>query len=166
VFHVRQVKRKLKAFLVAQLPAKLAEADAADPVVVVDAEGVSHTVATPSPYEVHTTDKADLGGDPSLELIATDSTRAVDSVAKVYRHRIVVGITAGGDDEEVVTAQVEQYMWAIRMLLSDELLTPVDGAGPVDTGNEQYTPLQQRPVGVELPFVKGAFMEVFVKTLE
>ena len=39
------------------------------------------------PYEIHTTDKADLGGLPSLELIVTDSTPTVDSFARIYRHR-------------------------------------------------------------------------------
>jgi hypothetical protein len=156
VFHVTHVKRKLKQFLLDQLPLILQRAD------LESGDGVT----TPVPYEIYTTDKADIGGMPSLELIVTDSTPVVDSFAKVYRHRIVIGVTVGGDDEERNTVWVERYIWCLRELFRDEALTPVEGTGPVDTGGEQYTPLQQRPETVETPFVKGAFIEVFVKTVE
>jgi hypothetical protein len=154
--HITQAKRKLRDWLWNTLPSTLAAADMAA------ADGI----VTPVPYEIHTTDKADLGGLPSLELIVTDSTPQVDSFVRIYRHRVVIGVTVGGDDEETISAQVERYLWCIRAIVRDLHLTPIEGTGPVDTGGEQYTPLQQRPETVEMPFVKGAFIEVFVTTVE
>lgn len=156
MFHVTQAKRKLRDRLWAELPGQLAAADAAA------ADGVT----TPVPYEIHTTDKADLGGMPSLELIVTDSTPTVESFSRIYRHRVVIGVSIGGDTEEVISTQIERYIWCLRAIVRDLDLTPIEGTGPVDTGGEQYTPLQRRPETVEQPFVKGAFIEVFVTTVE
>lgn len=156
MFHVTQAKRKLKQLLLDRLPTELQAAD------LLAGDGVT----TPPPYEVHTTDKADLGGLPSLELIVTDSSPTADSFAQIYRHRVVIGVTVGGDDEERLSVQIERYLWVLRKIARDTHLTPVEGTGPLDTGGEQYTPLQQRPETVESPFVKGAFIEVFVTTVE
>lgn len=154
--HITRAKRTLKALLAAQLPIKLQEADAA----------VGDGTVTPPPYEIHTTDKADLGGLPSIELIVTDTTPQVDSLSRIQRHRVVAGVTIGGDDEETIAVQLESYLWAIREIIRDTLLSPPDGTAAMDTGGEQYTPLQQRPETVEQPFVKGGFLEVFIQTVE
>lgn len=154
--HITQAKFKLKQRLLDQLPGLLSAADAAA------GDGVTTTV----PYEVHTTDKADLGGLPSLELIVTDSTPMVDSFARIYKHRLVIGVSIGGDTEETVAVQIERYLWCLRQVCRDTHVTPIEGTAPLDTGGEQYTPLQYRPETVELPFVKGAFIEVFVTTVE
>ena len=156
MFHITQAKRKLKQRLADTLPGLLSSADAA----------AGDGVVTPPPYEIHTTDKADLGGLPSLELIVTDSTPRVDSFARIYRHRLVIGVSVGGDTEEAVSIQIERYLWCLRQVVRDLHITPIEGTGPVDTGVEQYTPLQYRPETVELPFVKGAFIEVFITTVE
>lgn len=156
MFHITQAKRKLRLRLLDELPARLAQADA----------DVNDGITTPVPYEIHTTDKVELGGLPSLELIVTDSTPMVESFARIYRHRVVCGVSIGGDDEETIGAQIERYMWCLRNIIRDIALTPIEGTGPIDTGGEQYTPLQQRPETVESPFVKGAFIEVFVTTVE
>jgi hypothetical protein len=156
MFHITQAKRKLKERLLTELPIQLANADA------IAADGVT----TPPPFEIHTTDKVDLGGLPSLELIVTDSSPQVNSFAQIYRHRLVIGISVGGDTEETISVQLERYLWCLRRVVRDIALTPIEGTGPLDTGGEQYTPLQQRPETVELPFVKGAFIEVFVTTVE
>lgn len=156
MFHVTQAKAKLRQRLIDELPGRLAAADA------LSNDGVTCLV----PYEVHTTDKVDLGGLPSLELIVTDSTPTVQSFAQIYRHRVVIGVTIGGDTEETISKQVERYLWCIRQIVRDLALTPIEGTGPCDTGGEQYTPLQQRPETVENPMVKGAFIEVFVTTVE
>jgi len=156
LFHITQAKRKLKQRLADQLPLLLVEADA------VANDGVTCS----PPYEIHTTDKADLGGLPSLELIVTDSTPTVDSFARIYRHRVVIGVSCGGDTEEIVTTEVERYLWCLRQIVRDLHLKPIEGTGPVDTGGEQYTPLQYRPETVERPFVRGAFIEVFITTVE
>jgi len=156
MFHITQAKRKLKERLLNELPVQLANADA------IAADGVT----TPPPFEIHTTDKVDLGGLPSLELIVTDSSPQVNSFAQIYRHRLVIGISVGGDTEETTSIQLERYLWCIRRVVRDIALTPIEGTGPLDTGGEQYTPLQQRPETVEQPFVKGAFIEVFVTTVE
>jgi len=152
---VTSAKRKLRDRLLAALPGQLASADLAA------ADGVT----TPPPYEIHTTDKADLGGLPSLELIVTDSTPTSDSYAQVYRHRIVCGVTCGGDVEETITVQVERYVWCLRAIVDDLALTPIEGTTAAQAGGEQYTPLVQRPGTVEHPLVKGAFIEIFITTL-
>lgn len=156
MFHVTQAKRKLRELFLTQLPLKLVAADGA----------AGDGIFTPPPYEIYLTDKVDIGGMPSLELIVSDSSPQADSFAQVYRHRIVVGVSVGGDTEETVTTQVERYIWSLRAVCRDTHLTPIEGTGPVDTGGEQYTPLAQRPETVEYPFVKGAFIEVFVTTVE
>jgi len=156
MFHITQAKRKLKERLLTELPGRLSNADA------IAADGVS----TPVPFEIHTTDKVDLGGLPSLELIVTDSSPQANSFAQIYRHRLVVGVSVGGDTEETISTQIERYLWCLRQIIRDTALTPIEGTGPLETGGEQYTPLQQRPETVESPFVKGAFIEVFVTTVE
>lgn len=156
MFHITQAKRKLKERFLTDLPGKLVVADGAR----------SDGIITPPPYEIHTTDKVDLGGLPSLELIVTDSSPQVQSYAKIYRHRVVIGISVGGDDEETLSVWLETYLWCLREICRDTALTPIEGTGPLDTGGEQYTPLVQRPETVEAPFVKGAFIEVFVTTVE
>ncbi len=156
--HVTQVKVALKRWLLDTLPLKLVEADGAA------ADGVT----TPPPYEIHTTEKADLGGLPSIEFVVLESTPQVNSYAQVYRHRMAVGYTVGGDDEERTTIVGERYMWALRRVARDTQLDPpqAPGGSPIDTGVEQYTPLAQRPGGVETPFVKGGYLEMFVTTVE
>lgn len=156
MFHVTQAKRKLRQRLLDELPGRLAEADAA----------ANDGVTTPPPYEIHTCDKADFGGMPSLELFVTDSAPTVDSYSHVYRHRMVIGVNVGGDDEETLAIQVERYLWCLRQIVRDLDVTPIEGTAPVNTGSEQYTPVQQRPQTVESPFVRGAFIEVFVTTVE
>ena len=163
MFHITQAKRTLKQWILDALPLQLAAADA------MSADGVR----TPPPYEVYLTDKHDLGGYPSIEIIVTDSTPAPgQSFAQIYRHRLVVGVTVGGDDEETISTQVERYIWCLRQvftsggLANNDGVSPPDGIAPVDVGGEQYTPLQQRPETVESPFVKGVFLEVFITTVE
>jgi hypothetical protein len=156
VFHITQAKRKLRDRLWAELPSRLIAADLAS----------GDDIKTTPPYEIHTTDKADLGGMPSLELIVTDSSPTKNSYAQIYRHRVVIGVSVAGDTEETTSVQVERYLWCLRQIVRDLHLVPIEGTGPVDTGGEQYTPLQQRPGNVETPFVRGAFIEVYVTTVE
>ncbi len=156
MYHITQAKAKLKLRLVDQLPFKLSQADGEA------ADGI----ATPVPYEVFTTDKVDIGGLPSLELIVTDSTPQVNSYSRIYRHRVVIGVSVGGDNEEILSVQLERYLWCIRAIVRDLDITPIEGTSAADTGGEQYTPLQQRPETTEFPFVKGAFIEVFITTVE
>lgn len=156
MYHITQAKRKLRQYLLDTLPTALAQADAEA------ADGVT----TPPPFEIHTTDKADLGGLPSLELIVTDSSPQAVSYAQIYKHRLVIGVSVGGDIEEDITTQIERYVWCLRAIARDLALTPIEGTAALDTGSEQYTPLFQRPETVEHPFVKGCFIEVFVTTVE
>lgn len=156
MFHVTQAKVKLRERLRDTLPLKLTVADAA----------AGDGITTPPPYEIFTTDKVDLGGYPSLELIVTDSTPVANSFAQIYRHRVVIGVSVGGETEEETSVRLERYLWCIRQLMRDTAVTPFEGTGPIDTGGEQYTPLQQRPETVEYPFLKGGFIEVFVTTVE
>jgi hypothetical protein len=154
--HVTQAKRALKALLIDRLPGKLLQAD------LEAADGVK----TPVPYETHTTDKNGLGGFPAIEIIATSSSPKTDSYAQVYENRVVVGFTLAGDDEETLSVQVERYMWAIRKIARDTLLAPDAIVGPIDSAGEQYTPLDNRPSGVEFPFVKGGYIELLMTTVE
>jgi hypothetical protein len=155
--HVTQAKRSLTALLARGLPALLLFADAE----------ANDGITTPPPYEIFTTDKQSLNGYPSIEIIATNSASTVDSHAQVYRHRVVVSFTITGDDEEVLTAHVERYMWAIRHLARDTEFDVPAITGPIDTGGEQYSPLDRRTsAGVEMPFVKAGFIELLVTTVE
>jgi hypothetical protein len=155
MWHITQAKRAIKQLLHDELPAALAEADAQ----------ADDGITTPPPYEIHTTDKTDLGGLPSVEIVTAGSASGSDSVAQIYRHRLLVGVSVGGDDEETISVQAERYLWTLRQVLRDKLL-PGIGTSPLETGSEQYTPIVQRPGGVEFPFVKGCFLEVTVPTLE
>lgn len=154
--HITSAKAKLRDRLSQELPKRLADADLA----------ANDGVHTPPPYEIFTTDKADLGGLPSIELIVTDSEPSVDSYARIYRHRVLMGVSCGGDNEEAISVQVERYLWCFRGVIRDLDITPIEGTGPVDTGSEQYAPLQQRPGTVEWPFVKAGYLEIFVQTVE
>ena len=157
--HVTQLKRELKVYLLDTLPLYLSAADGF----------AGDGYRTPPPFEIHTTDKKALGGAPSLELIATDSSnQKPGSAAQVYRHRIVVGVTVHGDDEETTSVWVERYIWAIRQMCRDTHLDPsrAPGASAMDSGGEQYTPLASRPSGLEQPFARGAFIELFITTVE
>lgn len=157
MFHITQAKRKLKELIQTALPLMLARADGES------GDGVSTTL----PISIFTTEKNDLGELPALEIIVTDSTpQGEPAYAQIYRHRVVVGVSVGGDDEETIAVMVERYIWALRQVFRNVALVPIEGTGPVDTGGEQYTPLQQRPETVENPFVKGAFLEVFITTVE
>jgi hypothetical protein len=162
VNHVSQVKVALKAYLTAYLPDKLREADAAaEPWASGDQE-----IRTPPPAIIHRTDKGDLEDYPAIELIALSARPVVDSFAEVYRHRLVIGFTLTGDDEQTLTTWTERYMWAIRRLMRDLVLDPPIGTGPIETGEEQYSLVTHVPKGLETPFVKGGFIEIFAKTLE
>ena len=123
-------------------------------------------IHTPPPYEIHTTDKDSLNGFPAMEIIATSSGSKSDSYAQIYEHRVAVGFTLVGDDEEVLTTQVERYMWAVRHIARDTLTAPDAIVGPIDAGGEQYTPLGNRPTGVEFPFVKAGYIELLMTTVE
>lgn len=155
--HVTQVKRALKALLLAELPMKLQIADLA----------ANDGIRTPVPFEIYTCDKQALDGFPAIELVATNSSPRVDSFAQVYEHRIAIGFTLAGDDEDTITTHVERYMWAIRHVCRDTLMRgPETPTGPIDTGAEQYTPLDRTAGRVEEPFVKGGFIEALIQTVE
>lgn len=154
--HVTQAKRLLKQLLWTRLPVVLAQADT----------DAADSVTTPPPYEIHTTDKEALGGYPALEIICTNSRRKNDSWAKVYEHRVVVGFTLTGDDEECLTVQVERYMWSIRFVADETQQRPDEPIGTVDAQTEQYSLLDNQPTGVEHPFVKGGWIELLMTTAE
>lgn len=153
--HVTQAKIKLRQLFLDELPLKLQQGDLE----------ASDGVTTPPPYEIARTDKETFNGFPAIELVATGSNSITDSSAQVYRHRVVAQFTLTGDDEETLTVQVERYMWAIRQVARNSRVSPPPW-GPVDSGSEEYTLVEQRPTGLEVPFVKGGFIELFVETVE
>lgn len=156
MYHVTQVKQNLKTLLVANMPAMLAHAD------LQAGDGYD----TPVPVRVWTTAKADLEDYPAIEIVVTDSRPQYDTDAQVMRHRLVVGFTLIGDDELRLQAWTERYMWALRHVIRGTLLEPPTGTADMDTGGEQYTPMLQRPAGLEAVFVTGGFLEVIVQTVE
>ena len=150
--HITQAKRRLKALLLDKLPAKLTDLE-------------PEIGRVEPPHEIHTTNKVgDLGGYPAIELGGTGSSGDGRTSAQIYRHRIICSVTVAGDDEEQLTLDAEAYIYAIRQIARDTQLEEL-GCGPVDTGEEEYTPVSRRQ-NVETPFVKGGFIELFVKTLE
>lgn len=161
---VTQGKRALKALLAARLPEVLAMADAADPIRDEDQGDDAVAIATPPPEKIHRTDKAEISTYPTIELIASSASPQADSYAQQLRHRIVVGITLAGSIEQVLTDQVERYVWAVRRIARD--VAPDDVAcGPIDSGSEEYTPVGQSRDSIQ-PFVKGGFLELFLTTIE
>ena len=154
--HVTSAKIALKALLEAQLPIVLAQADA-------DADD---GVTTPLPYEINRSDKTAAGGYPAIELIATGSIPQQDSFAQIMRHRVAVGVTVTGDDQETLTVWVERYLWAIRRIARDSLLAPTSLTGPIDSGVEEYSPLGSMDRSTENPFVKAGYIELFLTTVE
>jgi hypothetical protein len=150
---VTQVKRALKAALADRLPFFLqrADLDAADGVI------------TPVPYVIYTTEKWELAGFPAIEITVISSRPTQDSHAQVMEHRVPVAFTLTGDDEETLTIQVERYMWAVRQVVRDLLLAPDSLCGPIDVGDETYTPLDNK--GTERVFVKGGWVELRVTTV-
>jgi hypothetical protein len=156
MIHVTQVKRALRTLLIEQLPIVLQIADIS----------AHDGVTTPVPVSVFTSEKYAAEGYPSLELIATSSKARSNSAAQMVEHSVVVGFTLTGDDEERLTVQVERYMWAIRQIARDTLFQPEPPTGPIDTIGEQYTPLLNKPAGVESPFVKGGFLNLLITTVE
>lgn len=154
--HVTQVKAAIAALLAERLPEQLLAAD-----------GVADDgIETPPPAFVHRSEKRDLEGYPAIELISTHSTPQRNTVAQIVSHRIAVGFTLAGDDEQTLTTWGERYMWALRQVLRGALLPGALGAEPIETGGEQYSPMVQSPKRMESPFVWGGFLEVFVTTVE
>ena len=153
---VTLIKRGIRDKLIAELPSQLLLADS------IAADGIT----TPMPAEVVTTDRTELNGLPSLMVLVTTSSPVPNTSSQTYRHRCVVGITVGADDEDNVTALIERYVWATRRVLRTNYLPAKHLAGPIDTGEESYSPLLQQPDTIEFPFVKGAYIEVFVTSYE
>jgi hypothetical protein len=155
VDHITQGKRKLKALILERFENKAAQADA----------DANDGVTTPFPAKIYTTEKMSVDDYPAIEMVPDESNPQGESLVEMYRHRIVVGFTLVGDDEETLTTQVERYMWVLRHLMRDTHVIP-DPIGPVDTGTEKYELMQQTPPGMEIPFVKGGVIEVFYTTIE
>lgn len=156
IAHVTAAKRALKALLEDRLPALLAQADLDE----------NDGVTTPPPAEIHRSDVSAAGDYPAIELIATNSQALGDSNAQVMKHRVAVGVSVAGDDEETMTAQLERYLWAIRRIARDTVLAPDSVSGPIDSGDEQYSPLGALDNDLERPFVKAGFIELFLTTVE
>jgi hypothetical protein len=161
-----QAKARLKKRLDAGLAAVLARGDSEA------ADGIT----TPPPFAILDTEKQSLDGYPTIELIGQNGTKAADSTVDLIKWRIVAAITVAGDDERTITVWSERYTWAIRQFSSDKADLGAEAnnpalAGvefdPVITGNEQFSPIVHgRATGVEFPFVRGAFLELFVTTAE
>lgn len=135
------------------------------PQMLATADGEANDgVSTPAPAKIFTTAKADLEEYPAVEIIATDSAPQLDTNSQVMRHRLVVGFTIVGDDEDTLQTQVERYMWSLRRILRDAWTDCL--VGVLDTGGEQFTPPLRRPPGLEAPFVTGGFIEVIAQTAE
>jgi hypothetical protein len=115
---------------------------------------------------VYRTNVASLEAYPAIELIARTSVSLKDSHAQVYRHTVIVGFTLAGDNEQLLADQRETYMWALRQLFRDTQIVPPDGTSPIDTGTEEYSLVEERPTGLETPFIAGGWLETFVQTVE
>ena len=161
-----QVKARLKARFDVGLAAKLVIADLA----------AKDGLATKPPFAIYDFEKQSLDGYPTIELVGQSGQKQIDSTADAIRWRIVAAITIAGDDERAITIGCERYTWALRQFSTDRADLTAEAANPalvgvqfdvVICGNEQFTPLIHGPAtGIEFPFVKGAFLEMFVTTFE
>src|ERR1041384_6904801 len=140
--HITQAKRALQALLQEQLPAWLSRGDAL----------ANDGVTSDPPAGIYLADREALAISPALELVVTSSTPAPDSSAQLMEPRLAIGFTLAGSDISVLAVQAERYMWALRHVCRDTLLAPDCPTGPIETGAEQYTPLDRNAGNVESPF--------------
>lgn len=157
---IQDVKNALKAVLLsAEFLLVLAAVDADKAV----------TIATPGPTQVFTGEKqvkTDQGY-PVVELIG-HRTQFVsnDEQVKDTVHEIDITWTHVGDDELLVTAQLERMVKATRNILWPETgatTLPGVNATPTLIVSEDYSPLMQgRAAGT---FVKGSAIAVQIRTL-
>lgn len=158
---VTQAKRWLKTTLIAELPLWLQRGD----------QLAGDGVVTPPPRDVNTTDKSLLADYPGIEIMPQeDDPQGVDASGIYLRHRVMVSVTVAGDDEETLATQVERYIWALRGIAFNTLVTPdptmSGGGGPIECGRSAYTQNVPKPEGIEVPFVKGGFLEMFLPTVQ
>jgi hypothetical protein len=154
---VTEVKRGIIALFEDRLRAKLDQYDAKQ----------NDGVTTPSPAVYYDVEKKIVEAYPAVEVFPTAAAPLSDSLAHVYRNRLVVGYRLAGDDDSKLQRQCEAMMWAIRHVARD---THLDGdedtdLGPIDSGNEEFAMLPIPP-GFEIPFIKGGYIELFLTTVE
>ena len=99
------------------------------------------------------------------------SHKVPDSTVDEYQHRLAITVTLGGDDEETITTQLERYLWVLRKFGQDhidrDMPDPEDAVDLIICGDESYMPLVRgQGTGTENPFLKGAYLEFFVTTIE
>lgn len=133
----------------------------------VDAEK-SVTSATPGPAAVFEGEKANLtgAGFPVAEVIGVSTIYDTESEqAKAATHEVQVVWTHVGDDELVITAQLERLVRATRDLFwpqtGPRVLIGINAA-PLELVREEYTALMPAK---DHPFVKGSGTTLRVPTL-
>lgn len=133
----------------------------------VDAEkGV--TTPTPGPAQVFEAEKAvksDMGF-PVVEVIGIKTTYNPQAEqVKDAIHELQIVWTQVGDDELLITAQLERLMRATRDVFwpaEGPMTLPNANSGPVEFVREEYTELMR---GIKHPFVKASGTTLHVRTM-
>ena len=142
----------------------------ADALAAVDAQAIAEgredgTRATPVPAAdaIFTCEKRLLPSYPAIELIGATVGYADDTAAKIRAIEVHVVITQVGDDEALVTKDVERLIEAAMTLLRNSVLDTRDGVKTIQIGREDYTELV--PGGQRGTFMKGGALQLAVATI-
>ncbi len=121
-------------------------------------------VTTPSPAEIHETERAQLTNYPGCLLIARDTNYDLEAGPTLQdgTHLLEVVWFQVGDDEAVVTKQVERLVRATRLTLWGTTFGGAINAAPLQVIRDNYADLA--PSG-ETAFLKGGRTFVAVATL-
>ena len=145
----------LKAKLVADLPALLAEIEA-------DRNGV--TLAAPSAENIWTADKTVPSAFPSIEIWGPDSVRQNEDTRVLhYRHRLAMVLTITGTEEVVIDQQLRLTLLGMLMAVDGMMCGP-QSQGQVIAGTVNYTTVQGTGEAGQ-PWVRSGAVEVSVDTL-
>lgn len=122
-------------------------------------------VPLPALERVYTANKDTREAYPCLELLGDVSQPNDDSSVEDYEHRLELWFWVNGDDEELITAQLERYVLAARDMLRLASLMPSVANVPVRVGREEFSPVGRAKAAPQT-FLKVGVLEVFIGTLE
>lgn len=108
--------------------------------------------ATPGPAAVYGYERATPEAYPCAEVVIVQSEIDEDADEAKSTHRITIDWTVVGDDEEVVTRDVQRLVLATRLGFRRGVLDGMRAIGPMTIQFEDYSRLEQ---GRDHPLLKG-----------
>jgi len=140
-----------------------------DAIAAVDAQAVAegrddNTRATPVPDAdaIFTTEKHSLAKYPAVELVNVRVAYAPDTEAKIRAIELGVVFSQAGDDEALVTRDVERLIEAAGQLLRGSFLDTRDGIKRIELASEDYSELTPGQGGT---FLRGGELRLAIATI-